>query len=82
VELSVADPVPAFDVQALPDQSQQGLWAGAQAGDEQMPGFERLDVTAAAGWQVNDPGTACPVRLDVLLCRLCRRSREFTALCL
>jgi hypothetical protein len=33
VELRVADPVPAFDAPALPDQSQQGFWACAQAVD-------------------------------------------------
>lgn len=68
VELGVADPVPAFNAPALPDQAQQGFWGGAQAGKEQMPRFERLDATAAADDHFNDPGRPWPVRLDVLRC--------------
>jgi len=34
LKLGVADPVPAFDAPALPDQSQQGFWGGAQAFNE------------------------------------------------
>jgi hypothetical protein len=68
VELGVADPVPAFDAPALPDQSQQGFWGGAQAGEEQVPGAERFAITSAAGQQLNDPGTAWPIRFDVLRC--------------
>jgi hypothetical protein len=70
VELGVADPVPAFDAPALPDQAQQGFWSGADAGEEQMPGLERLAATAAARDQLNDPGRRWPVRLDVLRCFL------------
>ena len=70
VELGVADPVPAFNAPALPDQLQQGFWGGAQAGEEQMPGLERLAATATAGDQLNDPGRPWPVRLDVLRCFL------------
>jgi hypothetical protein len=62
--------VPAFNAPALPDQAQQGFWGGAQAGDEQVPGFERLAVTAAAGQQLNDPGASRPVGFDVLRCLL------------
>lgn len=71
VELGVADPVPAFNAPLLPDKSQQGFWGGAQVGEEQMPGLERLAATTAAGDQLNDPSRPWPVRLDVLRCFLC-----------
>ena len=60
----------SFHAPALPDQSQQGFWGGAQAGEELMPGLERLAVTGATGDQFNHPGRPWPVRLDVLWCLL------------
>ena len=68
MELGVADRVPTFNAPALPDQSPQGFWGGAQAGEEQVPGAERFAITSAAGQQLNDPGTAWPIRFGVLRC--------------
>jgi len=36
MELGVADPVPAFNAPAVANQTQQRIWGGAQAGEEQM----------------------------------------------
>ncbi len=68
VELGIANPLRAFNAPALPDLSQQGFWGGAQVGEEQMPGPERLALTAGAGQHLHDPGTTRPIRLDVLRC--------------
>jgi hypothetical protein len=34
LELGIADPVPALDTPAVPHQSQQAFWGGAQAGEK------------------------------------------------
>ena len=65
-QLGVADPVPALQAPALSHQLEQGIWSGAQAGDESVRGLERLAITAARGDHFCNPAAAMPVRFDVL----------------
>lgn len=48
MEMGVADTVPAFNGPSLADHSQQGVWAGEQACEEQMPGLEGVALGLAA----------------------------------
>ena len=51
-KLGVARPVPlVFDRPALPHQTEQCFWAGAQGGDEQVHVVKRLAVTGSANGQ-------------------------------
>jgi len=55
-----------FDRPALPHQTQQRLWAGAQCGDEQVDMVKRLAVTPAGAHQLNNPaGTQPPLSNSV-----------------
>jgi hypothetical protein len=70
-ELRVTGPVPlVFDAPALADQTQQGVWRDADAGEEQMtPG--RGDTAARGGGDhLDNPAAAWPVLFDVLRCLL------------
>jgi hypothetical protein len=54
---------------SLTDQTQQGIWGGAQAGVEPMAGDLTLALAGrGAGDHLHDPGAARPVGLDVLWC--------------
>lgn len=67
-ELGIAGPMPlVFNAPALPDQSQQGFWGGADAGDKPMARGLALPLAGRRGGDhLHDPGTAGPVGLDVL----------------
>ena len=75
MELGLADPVPALNAPAVPHQTQQGFWGGAQAGVAprgapgeplQVGGPEGLAIPAALGDHLDDPAGAAPGRADVL----------------
>ena len=78
-QLGVAGPMPNdLNAPALPDQAQQGLWGGADAGEEPMPRRCALQLSCRrCGDHHHNPGAARPVGLDVLRCLLppCRSSR-------
>jgi len=67
-ELGVAGPVPfVLNAPALSDESQQSIWAGPQAGEEQMAPDAALSAARhGVGDHFHDPGAAGPVRLDVI----------------
>ena len=69
-ELGVSGPVPlVFNAPALADQPQQGVWLGADAGEEQVSSHGALAACLHGGGDhFHDPGTARPVGLDVLRC--------------
>ena len=60
-KLGVARPVPlVFDRPALPHQTEQCFWAGAQGGDEQVHVVKRLAVTPASAHQLDNPAGSSP----------------------
>ena len=60
-ELGVARPMPlVLNRPALPHKTQQGLWADAQCGDEQVNMVKRLAVTPAVAHQLNNPASTHP----------------------
>ena len=67
-ELRVAGPVPfVFNAPALPNHSQQRVWAGPQAGDEPVAGHRsRTLPRSGCGDELHDPGAARPIGFDVL----------------
>jgi len=67
-KLGVTGPVPLFfNAPPLPDQAQQGLWRGADAGEEQVMSHGALAACLqGVGDHFHDPGTTRPVLLDVL----------------
>ena len=69
VELSVMDPIPASNTSAVPNQSQQCFWGGAQAGEKQMLHLKRVAVAVAAGRNFHDPTDADSDLPDVLRVR-------------
>jgi hypothetical protein len=85
-ELGIAGPVPfVLNAPALPDQSQQGVWAGADAGDEPVVDSSAFPLAGHRGGDhLRDPGAAGPVRLDVLrrLFRTQYPERVTTVFCL
>ena len=66
MELGVPDPVPALNAPAVAHQLQQGLWGGAQGGEEQMGRPKWLAITDAIGSFLQDPAGADPGLTDVL----------------
>ena len=66
-ELGVAGPVPlVFDAPALADQTQQGVWRGADAGEEQMASGCGAAAARGGGDHLDNPAATRPVCLDVL----------------
>ena len=65
VELGVANPVPALNAPAVPQQLQHCFWGGAQAGEEQALRLKGLAVAAAGGRLLHDPAGADPGLGDV-----------------
>ena len=64
-KLGVARPVPlVFDRPALPHQTEQCFWAGAQGGDEHVHVVKRLAVTPAGAHQLDDPAGTRPALTD------------------
>jgi hypothetical protein len=60
-KLGVARPVPlVFDRPALPHQTEQCFWAGAQGGDEQVHVVKRLAVTPASAHQLDNLAGSSP----------------------
>jgi hypothetical protein len=72
-ELRIPCPVPlVLNAPALPDQLQQCVWGGAQAGDEPVAGHRSLSLPrSGGGGEFRNPGAAGPIRFDVLGCFLC-----------
>ena len=71
-ELGVTGPVPlVLNAPALPDQSQQCVWAGAQAGDDPVADHAACSPPGSGGCdELHDPGGARPIGSDVLGCLL------------
>ena len=68
MELGVSDPVLALNAPALAHQLQQGVWGGAQAGEEQVGRPKRLAITASIGAHLHDPAGTDPGLANVLWC--------------
>ena len=75
MQLGVTDPGPALNAPAVPHLSQQGLWRGVQAGEEEMGGVKWLAIMGAISGYIHDPAGAAPGLLDVLR-RLFRPQRS------
>ena len=66
-KLGVTGPVPfVFDAPALADQTQQGVWRGADARLEQRTSCCGAAAARGGGDNLDNPAAAWPVRLDVL----------------
>ena len=65
-ELGVADPVPALEAPSASHQLHQGVWRGAEAGDEVVRRRKGPALSRAAGGHLDDPAGAVPLRFDRL----------------